>query len=130
MTEHTDATKAGGAVVDPDQAPTRQMQLERGYAIQLVDPNLGSDRLDLHVNVLTAGAVAGPYHRHDSSENVYYILQGDVRVRIDGVDHDLRPGMAVFIPPGVPHSAANVGDTEARLLEIYTPANPDFTLVD
>lgn len=119
-----------GAVVDPDTAPTRDMRLERGYAIQLVDPNLGSKQLDFHVNVLRAGGAPGPYHLHNNSENVYYILEGQVVVTVDGVEHQMRPGMAVFIPPGVPHSASNVGDTEARLLEIYTPPAPDFVVVE
>jgi putative monooxygenase len=119
-----------GKVVDPDTAPRRDMQLERGYAIQLVDPNLGAERLDMHINVLKAGGAPGPYHLHTNCENIYFILVGDVVVTIDGVPHQMKPGMAVFIPPNVPHSASNVGDTEARLVEIYTPPGQDFVHVE
>lgn len=126
----TNGSDVKGVVVDPADAPTREMQLDRGYAIQLVDPRLGSRQLDCHINVLRAGGVVGPYHKHSNAENVYYILEGLVRVRIEDVEHDLRPGMAVFIPPNVPHSAANIGDTDARLIEIYTPPNPDFLVLE
>jgi mannose-6-phosphate isomerase-like protein (cupin superfamily) len=35
----------------------------------------------------------------------------------------------MFVPPGVPHSAENIGDGEARLVEIYTPPGADFVEV-
>lgn len=130
MTEDLQGGGATWAVVDAAEAPTREMQWNRGCTIQLVNPRLGSRQLDCHINVLKAGGVVGPYHLHSSSENVYYILEGEVRVRIDTEEHDLRPGMAVFIPPNIPHSALNVGGTDARLLEIYTPPDPDFVVVD
>jgi mannose-6-phosphate isomerase-like protein (cupin superfamily) len=126
----SDETSATGAVVEQDDAPRREMQLDRGYAIQMVDGRLGSRQLDMHVNVLRAGGVVGPYHVHTNAENAYFILEGRVRVNIDGVEHDLEPGMAAFFPPNVPHSALNIGEGEARLLEIYTPPGADFVEVD
>jgi mannose-6-phosphate isomerase-like protein (cupin superfamily) len=57
------------------------------------------------------------------------VLSGRVRIRVDGVDHDAGPGDTVFIPPGVPHSATNIGEDDARLLEIYAPAEVDFVEV-
>lgn len=129
MVEMSGEMPGDGVVVDPDSAPRREMQLERGYAIQLIDQDAGSRQLDLHVNVLKAGGVVGPYHMHTNAENAYYILEGKVRVNIDGELHDLEPGWAMFVPPGVPHSAENIGDGEARLVEIYTPPGADFVEV-
>jgi mannose-6-phosphate isomerase-like protein (cupin superfamily) len=116
-------------VVKSEDAPTKEIQFDRGYAIQLVDPGTGSERLDMHVNVLRPGAAVGPYHLHTEVENVYYILEGKVRIVLDGVAYEPSPGSAVFIPSGVPHSATNIGDSEARLLEIYAPPNRDFVWV-
>ena len=124
------AEESRGAVIDPDTAPIREMQLDRGFAIRLVDSGVGAHRIDWHINVLKADGVPGPYHYHSESENAYFVLDGLLRVRIDGVAHDVGPGMAVFIPPGVPHSASNIGGSEARLLEIYSPPNPDFVWVE
>lgn len=117
-------------VIKPEDAPVKEIQFGRGMAIQLVNPSMGSERLDLHVNVLRPGAREGPYHLHTNVENIYYILEGKVRIVLDGVAHEPTPGTAIFIPPDVPHSATNIGDTEARLLEIYAPANRDFVFLD
>jgi mannose-6-phosphate isomerase-like protein (cupin superfamily) len=117
-------------VTDERSAPRRELQLERGYSIDLVNDRTGSRQLDAHVNVLKVGGVVGPYHLHSNAENMYFILEGSVQVNIDGVTHDLEPGSVMWVPPGVPHSALNTGDVEARLLEIYTPPGADFVEVE
>ena len=101
----------------------------RGHMIRLVDGAIGATKVDLHLNIILAGSAPGPYHLNTSAENVYHVLDGQVRIRIDGVDHDAGPGDTVFIPPGVPHSATNIGEGDARLLEIYAPAEVDFVEV-
>ena len=101
----------------------------RGQMIRLVDGAIGARKVDLHLNIILAGSAPGPYHLHTSAENVYHVLDGQVRIRIEGVDHDAGPGDTVFIPPGVPHSATNIGEGDARLLEIYAPTEVDFVEV-
>ena len=118
------------AVVIPGgEGRVSELRYGRGLMIRLVDPAVGAERVDLHLNVIRAGSAPGPYHLHTDAENVYHVLDGRVRIRIDGVDHDAGPGDTVFIPPGVPHSATNIGDGDARLLEIYAPAEVDFVEV-
>jgi mannose-6-phosphate isomerase-like protein (cupin superfamily) len=48
-------------------------------------------------------------HAHETAEHVYYILQGEGIVELDGQRHLVSPGMVVFIPPGVEHGIANTG---------------------
>jgi mannose-6-phosphate isomerase-like protein (cupin superfamily) len=110
-------------------APRTQLRYGRGTVLRLVDAAIGARAVDMHLNTIRAGSAPGPYHLHTRCENVYYVLSGLVRIRIDGVDHDASPGDAVFIPPGVPHSATNAGADDARLLEIYAPAEVDFVEV-
>ena len=45
-------------------------------------------------------------HSHDYYE-FYFFLKGDITMHIDGVDHKLRMGDIVLIPPGVPHHCTN-----------------------
>lgn len=106
-----------------------ELRYRRGWVDRIVDADIGATAVDLHVNRIRAGSAPGPYHLHTSSENVYLVLSGDVVVRIDGVDHPLSAGDAAFIPPGVPHSATNIGSTDAELIEIYAPAAVDFVEV-
>lgn len=116
-------------VIRAGEGRESELRYGRGRMIKLVDAEIGAERVDFHVNVILAGSAPGPYHLHTGSENVYHVLDGRVRIRIDGVDHDAGPGDTVFIPPGVPHSATNIGEGDARLLEIYAPAKVDFVEV-
>jgi len=47
------------------------------------------------------GGAEGPEHDHsaDNQEEVYAIVRGSGSVRIDGQDHELRPGVFVFCSP-------------------------------
>lgn len=116
-------------VIRAGEGRESELRYGRGRMIKLVDEEIGAKRVDLHLNVILADSAPGPYHFHTSAENVYHVLDGRVRIRIDGVDHDAGPGDTVFIPPGVPHSATNIGEGDARLLEIYAPAKVDFVEV-
>ena len=117
------------AVIRDGEGRESQLRYGRGRMIRLVDAEIGAELVDLHLNVILAGSAPGPYHLHPANENIYHVLDGRVRIRIDGIDHDAGPGDTVFIPPGVPHSATNIGDGDARLLEIYAPARVDFVEV-
>lgn len=108
------------------EAREKELRGGRGVMRGYVDATVGASAVDLHVNRLNAGSGPGPYHRHDRVENVYLVLEGRVRVVLDGVAHVLDPGDAAFIPRGVPHSASNIGDGEALLVEVYAPADVDF----
>jgi mannose-6-phosphate isomerase-like protein (cupin superfamily) len=121
---------ARARIISPEDAPTKQLRYNRGSVVRFVDAEIGAKQVDLHLNTIYAGSAPGPYHLHEQVENVYYVIEGDVVIRIDGEDHRVQPGSVVFIPPGIPHSATNVGDTDARLLEIYAPVNVDFVEVE
>lgn len=120
----------GARIVRRGSGPRRELRNGRGEVERIADSELGAQHVDVHVNVLRTGVAPGPYHLHTAAENAYYILSGEVLIVVAGEEHLLRPGDAAFIPPGVPHSATNVGDAEARLVEIYAPADPDFVEVD
>jgi len=45
-------------------------------------------------------------HYHRRSTELYYVLEGDGTVTLDGVEHAVRQGSIVQIPPGVVHSAS------------------------
>lgn len=57
-------------------------------------------------------------HRHAQVET-YYVLSGEGVVHIDGADHPLTPGAAVFIPGGALHGARATGPDTLRLLYVF-----------
>lgn len=44
-------------------------------------------------------------HFHKRATELYYVLEGEGVVVLDGVDHAVRKGSLVHIPPGVVHGA-------------------------
>lgn len=44
-------------------------------------------------------------HYHKRSTELYYVLEGEGIVLLDGVEHPVRQGSLVHIPPGVVHGA-------------------------
>jgi quercetin dioxygenase-like cupin family protein len=44
-------------------------------------------------------------HFHRRATELYYVLEGEGSVRLDGVEHEVRKGSIVHIPPGVVHGA-------------------------
>jgi quercetin dioxygenase-like cupin family protein len=65
-----------------------------------------------------------PFHLHKREDEVIYVLEGRLRVRLEAAVHDAPAGSFVFLPRGVPHTWQNVGVTHARLLVMFTPAAP------
>ena len=77
------------------------------------------------VTVLESVAASGegpPLHVHAGEDEVVYTLDGTLRFRLGDELHPAPAGSSVFIPRGLPHTWQNVGDRQARLLAVFTPA--------
>ena len=72
---------------------------------------------------------AGPsgLHRHAPAE-LYYILEGDGILTIDGTQYPVSTGSAAFIPGNSEHGLRNTGDRTLRLL--YSFAVDSFDQVE
>jgi mannose-6-phosphate isomerase-like protein (cupin superfamily) len=115
--------------VNFENAPTAPMREGRGTIYRLVDQEHGgSQHVDFHVNVLEPGSGPGPYHYHSNSDNLYFILEGQARVLIEGRAIEAGPGEAVFIPAGEQHDVTNLGAGPLRLIEVKAPAASDFII--
>ncbi len=74
--------------------------------------------LTLGIAELPPGPGARRLHRHPQVE-AYYVVAGEGLVVVDGEEHPVRPGSAVFIPGDVEHGAINTGETTLRLLYVF-----------
>jgi quercetin dioxygenase-like cupin family protein len=63
--------------------------------------------------------VVAPVHAH-SEQQAIYVIEGEVEYEVGGEIRTLRPGMAVIIPPHVPHGA-RTHDSSCLELDIFTP---------
>lgn len=70
-----------------------------------------------------------PLHLHPSSEDVIYVLRGEVRLRVGEAELELREGELVVVPEATPHSAHNPTKLEAELLVFQAPL-PEFRFLE
>jgi mannose-6-phosphate isomerase-like protein (cupin superfamily) len=63
-------------------------------------------------------------HYHKVGTELYYVLEGEGTVRLDGVDHPVRKGSLVHIPPGVVHGAK--GTMRVLVVGIPDISDEDF----
>jgi quercetin dioxygenase-like cupin family protein len=71
---------------------------------------------------------SSPLHRHDADEETFLVLEGELRVEVDGQSRNAGPGTAALLPRKLPHAFV-VTSPQAVFLTIHTPAGFDqFTL--
>ncbi|MGA8426650.1 MAG: cupin domain-containing protein, partial [Candidatus Dormiibacterota bacterium] len=58
---------------------------------------------------------------HPAEEEMIYVLSGRGRIITDAMVVDLRPGLAVYIPPGVHHATAADNGEPLHLLTAFSP---------
>ena len=70
----------------------------RHLLISKQDPNAAA-----WVHVVDIDGAREHYHRRGTE--LYYVLDGEGTVRLDGIPHPVSTGSVIHIPPGVVHSA-------------------------
>ncbi len=84
---------------------------------------LFGDGAMLNLIELDEGAGLGAHgHPH---EQLGLMLEGELALTIDGVEHRLLPGDAYQIPGGVEHAARSVGGP-CRVLDVFQPVREDY----
>jgi len=71
-------------------------------------------------------------HYHPKSEEIYYILSGKGRMKLDGELREVGPLDAIAIPPGARHKIWNIGTELLVLLCCCAPGyeNDDTVMVE
>ena len=74
-------------------------------------------RLSLVEQLIPAG-FESPWHVHRSEDESFFVMDGEVRVNVDGSEKVIGPGGFGFGPQGVPHAFRVEGTKPARVLLI------------
>ena len=87
---------------------------------------LHPDKADLAITYSLAHAVVKPGqtskpHKLKTSE-VYYILEGEGIMHINGESERVKPGQAIYIPPNSKQYIRNSGRSDLKFLCIVDPA--------
>src|SRR5436189_3604782 len=81
-----------------DECPTSPMQPGRGEQIKLINPSLGTEKVDVHLNRLVPGGPRGKLHHHTRADNVYIVKRGEGTLTVEGETHLVRENDVVYIP--------------------------------
>lgn len=66
---------------------------------------------------------------HKENEQVFFVLEGDAHAEVGGAEQHLHPGDMLTVRPGVAHNITCIGQSELKLITIYSPAHhPEGTI--
>jgi len=66
-------------------------------------------------------------HRH-LQEQVVHILEGKMRLIVDGTPHELAAGDSFYLASNVPHGVEAIED--ARVLDTFSPPRDEYLALD
>ena len=76
--------------------------------------------------MLTAGSRM-PAHSHPQ-EQIVHILEGKMRLIVDGVPHELSTGDSFYLAANVPHGVETILPT--HVLDTFSPPRDDYLKID
>ena len=111
---------AKGFVVPPGGGSILSMAPGRSSALKLLGGDTG-DSIMLFEETAPIGAET-TFHLHRDSDEVAWVLSGEITFKIGEEITVGGPGSCAFLPRGEPHAWKNTGTETARILFLYTPA--------
>jgi len=68
-----------------------------------------------------------PAHSHPQ-EQIVHILEGKMRLIVDGVPHELSTGDSFYLASNVPHGVETISAT--RVLDTFSPPRDEYVAID
>ena len=110
-----------GLIVPPGGGSILSMAPGRSAALRLLGRETG-DSIMLFDETAPAGTET-TFHLHRDSDEVGYVLSGEITFKIGDEVTVGGPGTCAFLPRGVPHAWKNTSAETGRVLFLYTPAD-------
>lgn len=96
---------------------TFSLQEVKGLDRCLVDKDIETDELSIHISQVGVGARAPPPHRHGGIE-AFYMLEGTGAVEVESESYSLGPNDSILLDPTKLHGLLNTGATAMRYMVI------------
>src|ERR1700758_2719202 len=109
-----------GIVVQPGQGPVLNFPPGRSIVLKPLGGATG-DSIMLFAETVPP-ETKSTFHLHRDSDEVAYVLSGEVTFKIGDEITVGGPGTCAFMPRGVPHAWKSTGAETGRVLFLYTPA--------
>ncbi|HEX5499619.1 MAG TPA: cupin domain-containing protein [Thermomicrobiales bacterium] len=124
LEENLDETRV--AIVDADDAN----QFTWGSIQWLCNGKMAGDAEQTVGYVTIFAGANNPEHYHPNSDEVLYLIEGELDHSLDDEVFRLTPGTAIHIPRGVRHNAVNVSDVTARMVVSYPTPDRQTVFLD
>ena len=90
-----------------------------------IEIKAGSEHTDgkffLSESTVAPGFPGPPPHVHDELHDMFYVLEGELTMRLGDDEVAAGAGTFVCVPPGTVHTFSNRGDAPARFLNFNAP---------
>jgi len=108
-----------GIVILSGQGPASRFTPERAVTLKLLR-GVTDDSIMLFEETIPVGT-RSTLHLHHDSDEVAYVLSGEVTFHIGNDVTTGGSGTCAFMPRGVPHAWKSTGAEAGRVLFLYTP---------
>jgi len=110
--------RAQGIVVQPGQGLVSSFTPGRSIVLKLLGGETG-DSIMMFEETIPAGTKS-TFHLHHDSDEVAYVLSGEITFKIGDKITVGGPGACAFMPCGVPHAWKNTGAERGRAVSLYS----------
>jgi len=114
---------------DPSDRPRPGTRIENPaigstfvYRRTSAETNGATFEVDLFVEPGGGPGSLGVDHVHPYLEERFRVVEGTIRIALDGVERDVTAGQEVVAAPGVAHSYVNVSSAPAHVTGVFNPA--------
>lgn len=118
------------AYADASRIPESRVPTPFERALKVVlDPQTHEDveGFTLIFSALAPDGGGTDFHTHESSGELMVFTQGQGRAWLAGQEYELKPGVAIYAPPGVEHRTLNTGSVPLEIVCVFMPpAAPDY----
>jgi mannose-6-phosphate isomerase-like protein (cupin superfamily) len=117
-------TEDGGLFVGPGDGKALTNPIGGRMVVKVRDDDT-SGAYSIHDNIIPPGAQGPRPHIHLNHEEAFYVLEGELTVRVGPQTITAPAGSFVVVPRGVVHQPSNPGTEPTRVLLIFSPAGMD-----
>ena len=96
----------------------------------LVSQALGASRMRVVVYDFQPNQTFDKVHYHNDRESVYFILEGEAIVHLNGEEHVLGPNMVAYLSTKDIHGVVGTGAKGLKMLEAWAPVEQDTTYLE
>jgi quercetin dioxygenase-like cupin family protein len=113
-----------GIFVGPEEGKDLTNPIGGGMVVKIRDEDT-TGAYSVHDNIIPPGSPGPRPHLHRHHEETFYVLEGELTVKIGPRKIEAPAGSFVVVPRGVVHQPSNPGAQSTRVLLVFSPAGMD-----